>query len=198
MSRGAAMVLMLAAGLAAQSYGFLAGPGTRGAWLDGAPLLPGTAVLPGETVTTAPGGVLVLASSGPGGGVLEITGGGAATVRPGGALGPALQLEQGNALVVGRVPVVTAQGETIAPLSPASSFVLNAVPQRTSVGVLTGSVQALFASGPPQPGNVLNPGQALAFTPGAATGFTRIRMADLTVPPPTAGMPQVIPASQSQ
>ncbi len=187
-----------AVGLAAQTggsqgYAYFAGPGTQGAFLNGAPLLPGTAILPGETVTTAGGGVVVLTPTGGGGGVVELTGNAAATV---GANGGPLQIGGGDALVMGNVSVVTPQGQVFTPQS-ASSYVVNIAPSHSEMGVLTGAVNT-YTPGTPQPA-VLGAGNAVQFSDvGGQVQTNRLQLAQLTRPNPNAAVPTSIPASQSQ
>src|SRR6185437_5098199 len=101
MKHSALGLLALGVALAAQPDGsFFAGPGTHGAYLDGAPLLPGTAILPGDVVTTESGGAAL----------------------PGGS--NSLIITKGNALVVGNVRVTTPQGATFVP-GQNSSYVVN-------------------------------------------------------------------------
>jgi len=183
------LLLALGVALVAQPDGsFFAGPGTRGAYLDGAPLLPGTAILPGDVVTTDAGGVVLLTPT-QGGGAIEIAGAGSATL-PGGS--NTLNLTQGNALVVGNVRVTTPQGETFVP-GPNSSYVVNVASSQAGMGVLAGSVRALLGNGA---SSSVGAGQAIQI--GAGNTTRAIRFADLARPDPNGIMPQIIPASQSR
>lgn len=186
--------LALAAQAPVGGTAFFAGPATHDASLNGEPLLPGTAILPGETVTTSAGGVVVLTSTGGAGGALELTGNASATV---GSSPNQLILHQGDALVAGSVSVATPQGEIIAAVNGGTSFVVNAGGGQSSVGVLTGAVNTL---GPGGQNARLGAGEAaqVAFGRNGQFQFNRIRMAQVTLPSPAAGMPQTIPASQSR
>lgn len=185
-----------AAGLSAQTgqgYAYFVGPGTQGAFLNGAPLLPGTAILPGETVTTGAGGVVVLTPTQGAGGVIELTGNAAATLDP---TGGQLHIGGGDALVMGDVSVVTPQGQVFTPQN-GSRFVVNVANHQSEVGVLTGSVSA-YTPGSPQP-TVVGAGNAVQVSDGGGqVQLNRIQLSQLTRPDPNAALPKTIPASQSQ
>lgn len=187
-----------AAGLGAQAggnqgYAYFVGPGTQGAFLNGAPLLPGTAILPGETVTTGAGGVVVLTPTGGAGGVVELTGNAAATLDP---TGGQLHIGGGDALVMGDVSVVTPQGQVFTPQN-GSSYVVNIANHQSEMGVLTGSVNT-YTPGSPQP-TVVGAGNAVQVSDGGSqVQLNRIQLSQLTRPDPNAALPKTIPASQSQ
>ncbi len=86
--------------------GFIAGSNTQGATMNGVPLLPGTAVLPGEHVTTASGGTATLVSTGQNGGVVQL-GQQTATTVVNNSSGPQVNLTQGAVQAQGTVPVQT-------------------------------------------------------------------------------------------
>jgi hypothetical protein len=196
----AAALALSGAGLGAQApaEAYLTAPTTRGAFLNGQPLLPGTAILPGETVTTNVGGVVVLTPTS-GGGAIELAGGASATVSP--VPGGGLALGGGSALVVGPIQVTTPQGERLEPLTSGTSYVVNAAPARTRVGVLAGRLSTISPgrnAAPPQP---LVPGHALEISGGAGGALVRLQaiaMNQVRQPPPDAAMPKVVTASQSR
>lgn len=183
--------LLLTAAAWAQA-GMIAGPGTRGASLHGQPLLAGTVVLPGETVTTSPGGVLVLASTGASGGILQLDGGAAATIAGDGAV----HIHQGNALVAGPLAIVIPQGATFRPATTSANLVVNVTPTASRVGAISGQVSSY---GPRQPAAELHAGQAVAVTggSGAPPRARPIGFATLARPDPAAAMPRSIAASPS-
>lgn len=190
-------VLWLAAGCAAQTpsgTAFLAAPGTREAFLNGYPLLAGTAVLPGETVTTGSGGVAVLTPTGGGGGAVELTGNASATVAPpiAGHPGAPLSLTQGDALIYGQVSVLTPQGATLLPQTGSTSYVVNVATGQSSLGVLNGSVQTLHAAGDVS----VAQGQARSWKTGGQ--MRTIPMAQLTRPKPDSALQKLVPASISR
>ncbi|MGH9479211.1 MAG: hypothetical protein ACRD1A_08275 [Terriglobales bacterium] len=173
--------------------GLIAGPGTRGAFLHGEPLLAGTVVLAGETVNTAAGGVLVLASSSASGGIIQLAGGATATVGADGAV----TLHQGNALVAGPLAVVTPQGQRFRPTSSQAVLVVNVAPGGSRVGAISGQIST-YAGG--QPPMVLHAGEAVAVTGGGGTGPPLVQpvgLATLSRPDPVAAMPRSISASPS-
>lgn len=200
-------------GLAAQAPGsggqdnaFFAGPGTHGATLNGQPLLPGTAILQGETVTTGAGGVVVMAPTHGAGGVLELTGNASATVQSGSVQGGSsdqLVVKTGNAMVMGNVSVVTPQGETFRPATANTSFVINANTTQSSMGVLTGAVNTfnsrLAASISQNQTNTIPAGNAIQVgTNGGQIQINNIKLAQVNKPAPNAAVPQTATASQSQ
>ncbi len=86
--------------------GFIVGSNTSGAVMNGQPLLPGTAVLPGENVTTISGGTATLVSTGENGGVVQLGQQTQTTVVTNSA-GPQVNLIQGAVQTQGTVPVET-------------------------------------------------------------------------------------------
>jgi hypothetical protein len=187
-----------AAGAQAPPAAFLAAPATRGAFLNGQPLLPGTAILPGETVTTNAGGVLVLTPTA-GGGAVELAARTTATVTR--TAGGGLELGRGNALVVGPVHLLTPQGERLVPLSTRTSYLVNAAPGATRVGVLAGGLDTLAPGLNPLRRPPLAPGRALEILGGTAGAAPRLRPIALNRvqrPPPNAAMPRVAIVSQSR
>jgi len=189
MKHSALGLLALGVALAAQPDGsFFAGPGTHGAYLDGAPLLPGTAILPGDVVTTESGGAVLLTPT-QGGGAIELAGGGSAAL-PGGS--NSLIITKGNALVVGNVRVTTPQGATFVP-GQNSSYVVNVGGAQAGMGVLSGSVKTLLGNG-----TISTVSAGSAIQVGKGNSARAIRFAELTRPDPNGIMPQVIPASQSR
>src|SRR6185437_12648793 len=181
MKHSALGLLALGVALAAQPDGsFFAGPGTHGAYLDGAPLLPGTAILPGDVVTTESGGAVLLTPT-QGGGAIELAGG-----------SNSLIITKGNALVVGNVRVTTPQGATFVP-GQNSSYVVNVGGAQAGMGVLSGSVKTLLGNG-----TISTVSAGSAIQVGKGNSARAIRFAELTRPDPNGIMPQVIPASQSR
>ncbi len=181
---------------------FFAGPGTHGALLNGAPLLPGTAVMAGETVTTSPGGVAVLAPTHGSGGVLELTANAVATVRPGmltGGMGTdQLNVAHGDIMATGNVSVNTPQGQTFHSVNSNTSYMLNVNPQKSSMGVLQGSV-ATFNANQPSAATTVPAGNAVQVDTSAngQAQLSNIRLNQVTKPAVSAAMPQTITASQS-
>ncbi|HXE31161.1 MAG TPA: hypothetical protein VN515_05115 [Terriglobales bacterium] len=200
-------------GLAAQAPGsggqdnaFFAGPGTHGATLNGQPLLPGTAILQGETVTTGAGGVVVMAPTHGAGGVLELTGNASATVQSGSVQGNSsdqLMVKSGNAMVMGNVSVVTPQGQTFRSATAGTSYVINATAAQSSMGVLTGAVNTYNPRNSPSvtqpPATTIPAGDAIQVAAnGGQIQINSIKMAQVNKPAPNAAVPQTVTASQSQ
>ena len=205
----AAVVMALAGAMlggqtpdASQDNAFFVGPGTQDAFLNGQPLLPGTAILAGETVTTGTGGILVLTPTHGDGGVLELTGNASATVRPGAVpsgLGTdQLEIQQGDALITGNVSVITPQGETFRPAGANTSYVVNAGANQSTMGVISGAVNTYngLAGGP---SSIVPAGSAIQVS--GLNGQVRIRNVNfdqVNRPSTNASIPQQAPASQSQ
>ena len=190
---------MLGALVSAQQPGnaYFASPTTHGAFLNGQPLLPGTAILPGETVTTDADGVVVLTPVGGTGGAIELASGTSATVAR--FAGGGLTLNQGDALVVGPIALRTPQGERLEPVSAGTSYVVNAAPQETRVGVLAGRLNTIAPGLNAARLQPLAPGHALAIAGGGTLPmrFHAIAMNGVRQPPRDAAMPRVAVASQS-
>lgn len=194
-----------------QDNAFFAGPGTHDATLNGAPLLPGTAILQGETVQTSPGGVVVMAPTHGSGGVLELSGNSSATVHTGNvsnAVGTdQLMVSKGNAVVTGGIAVVTPQGQTFQPANDTTSYVVNADGQQTSMGVISGSVNTLQpraanapSTAPDPPPVVVQAGAGIQVNT-TITGqiqLSNIRLNQVVQPSTQAAVPQTTTASQSQ
>ncbi len=114
------LLLWLALGLSAQlsssnpgvsasansGNGFIAGSNTQGAVMNGQPLLSGTAVLPGDSVTTLSGGTATLVSTGTNGGVVQLGQQTLAKVTSSN-VGPQVNLMQGAVQAQGTVQVQT-------------------------------------------------------------------------------------------
>lgn len=207
----AAGLALLAVAAAAQSSApppmaagnaFFVAPGTRDAMLNGQPLLPGTAVLAGETITTSRGGVVVLTPTHGAGGAILVTGNASVTVRPG-AVGAGgtdqLQINQGNARITGAVTVMTPQGQVFTPAGAGASYVVNTSLAQSSMGVLTGNVATFNPGVSSAPALSVAAGQAIEVA--TINGQIRFRSIDFTrVHQPSASdsVPQTVAASQSQ
>lgn len=187
-------------GQAPQGNAFFAGPGTRGATLNGAALLPGTSILAGETVYTGPGGVAILAPTHGAGGVLELGSNGSATVHSGPVIAglgtDQLEMKQGNALVVGNVSVATPQGETFRPAEAGTSYIVNAGTNVSTMGVVRGAVNTF---GPRIAATVIPAGDAVQVSgAGGVVQLSSIKMAQVVKPQAAAAVPQTTVASVSR
>jgi hypothetical protein len=134
-----------------------------------------------------------------GGGAIELAGGASATVSR--AAGGGLTLGSGGALVVGPIKLVTPQGASLEPLTNTTSYVVNAAPQGTRVGVLAGRLNTVTPGLNPVRMQ-LAPARAIEVVGagGAAGGtvsFRPIAMNLVQQPPPNSAMPQVVVTSQS-
>lgn len=182
---------------------FFAGPGTHGALLNGAPLLPGTAVMAGETVTTSAGGVAVLAPTHGSGGVLELTAKAVATVHPGVLTGAAaadqLNVVRGDIMATGNVSLSTPQGQTFHSVAAGTSYMLNVDQQKSSMGVLTGSVATSNANQPSAPAATVAAGSAVQVDIGqnGQAKLSNIKLNQITKPAVNAAVPQTVTASTS-
>jgi hypothetical protein len=203
----AAIVAVLAgtSGLHAQAgeqNAFFAGPGTHGALLNGAPLLPGTAVMAGETITTGPGGVAILAPTHGSGGVLELTANAIATVHTG-ILNSAVATDQlnvsrGDVMATGNVSVNTPQGQTFHATNSNTTYMLNVDQEKSSMGVLRGSV-ATFNATQPSEATTVPAGNAVQVNTSmnGQAQLSNIKMNQVTKPAVSAAVPQTVTASQS-
>ncbi len=197
---GAAALALGCAGLGAQApaNAYFASPTTRGAFLHGLPLLPGTAILPGETVTSDAGGVVVLTPTGGGGGAIELAGDSSATVAR--AAGGGLELGRGTALVAGLIALLTPQGERLEPLTAGTSYVVNAAARQSRVGVLAGRLNTIAPGLTPARLQPLAPGHAVEITGGGGgpMQLRSITMQGVQQPARDSAMPKVAVASQSR
>lgn len=201
-----ALPLALGLGLTATAWAqasgpsFMIGVGTVNATLNAKPVLPGTAVLPGDSVATAPGGVVVMTPSG-GGGVVLMNGNSSA-VLPQNTTN--LQIQQGNALVAGNITVTTLQGTEFKPATGTqTTYVVNAGVAQSSMGVVTGSVSTLkpvVNNQPPPPPLVVPAGDAINVSTGAngLVQTANIKLNQVQRPNASDATPKQTPASQSQ
>jgi len=188
---------------AGEQNSFFAGPGTHGASLNGAPLLPGTAVLAGEVVTTGPGGVAVLAPTHGAGGVLEMTSNASATVHAGSIAttggSDELDVTKGNIMATGKVSLVTPQGQTFQSVNAATSYMVNVDPQKSSMGVLSGSV-ATFNTGQASAAVTVPAGNAVQVDTGlnGQAKLSNIKINQVAKPAVGAAVPQTVVASETR
>lgn len=186
-----------------QENAFFTGPGTTGAMLNGAPLLPGTTVLSGETISTGPGGLVVMAPTHGSGGVLELTQNTIAQVRPGDLVSSTdeLEIKSGSASILGAVTVQNPQGQIFQPSTVGTRYIVNASQAQSSMGVVAGAVTTI------NPGTAVNlspqlytAGQGLNAAVGS-NGQLNVSKASLSSIPQPATVSNVttpVSASQSQ
>lgn len=148
--------------------------------MGGVPLLPGTAIIPGETIVTGAGGAVVMGEANSTGGMVDIGPDSTVFIAPNGR-GFALQLIAGSAIVTG-LTVETPQGTLIEPAHGGTEYLVDAGNTRSLVGVIMGVVQLIGLN---RPVTRLTAGQAdsLVLDARGVVDTTRANFSELTSPP---------------